>query len=159
MRETGKSVFLLISAFIVLSACAGSKGPPDPAEVQEARAATLDEEKELIRSTVTSAERADRLIALLGERDRLVSEYAETVNAHREQITALTADYDAERASFDQAIAGFNSDRARTQRRIAELVDAMKKETTSDEWDAIAKYQTKKLGARDFAYDDATGGS
>lgn len=159
MKNSAKTVFLWISVLMVLYACAGSKGPPDPAEIQEARAATLEDEREMIRSTVTSAERADNLIALLGDRDRLVFQYGETVKAYRKQITDMMADYGADRASFDQAIAMFNRDRARTQRQIAELVDAMKKETSTEEWKAIAKYQTKKLGARDFAYDDAAGGS
>jgi predicted nucleic acid-binding Zn-ribbon protein len=156
--KTGTIVALAVAALMLLPACAGRKGPPDPAKVQEKMTATLDGEKELIRSTVASAERADNLVALLDERDRLVAEHAETVSAHRERMTALMADYGAERDSFEEAISGYNKERSEAQRQIVELIDAMKKEATTEEWKALAKYQMKKLNPRELAYKQAGGG-
>ena len=157
--KTGTIVALAVAALMLLPACAGPKGPPDPAKVQEKLTATLDGENELIRTTVASAERADNLVALLDERDRLVAEYAESVRAYRERITALTADYGAERDSLDEAISGYNKERSEAQRQIVELIDAMKKETTAEEWKVVAKYQIKKLNPRELAYEQAGGGS
>ena len=157
--KTGTIVALAVAALMLLPACAGPKGPPDPAKVQEKLTATLDGEKELIRTTVASAERADNLVALLDERNRLVAELAETVRAHRERVTALMADYGAERDSFDEAILGFNKERSEAQRQIVELVDAMKKETTAEEWKVVAKYEIKQLNPRELAYKQAGGGS
>jgi predicted nucleic acid-binding Zn-ribbon protein len=122
-------------------------------------AATLEDEKELIRSTVASAERADRVITLLDERDRLVAEHTEIIRGYRERMVALNADYSATRESFEEAISGYNNKRAQSQREFAELIDAMKKETTAEEWEAIAKYQIKKLNPRQLAYGEAGGGS
>ena len=48
--KAGTTVALAVAALMLLSACAGTKGPPDPAKVQEEMTATLEEEKELIRS-------------------------------------------------------------------------------------------------------------
>jgi hypothetical protein len=42
---------------------------------------------------------------------------------------------------------------------VAELVSAMKAETTAEEWKSVAKYQVKKLNPRELAYDPAGGGS
>lgn len=158
-RNIGTTVALAVAVLMLLPACAGRKGPPDPAKVQQKMTATRDGEKELIRSTVAIAERADSLIALLDDRDRLVTEHAETVRGYREQMMALNADYGAERESFDEAIAGYNENRAESQREFVELIDAMKKEATAEEWKAIAKYQIKKLNPRDLAYKQAGGGN
>ena len=148
-----------MATLILLPACAGRKGAPDPAKVQEKMTATLDGEKELIRSTVASAERADSLIALLDERDRLVVEHVETVRGYRERMMALNADYGAGREDFEEAISGYNKERSEAQRQFVELIDAMKKEATAEEWKVVAKYQIKKLNPRELAYKQAGGGS
>ena len=144
---------------MLLPACAGRKGPPDPAKVQQKMTATRDGEKELIRSTIASAERADRLIALLDDRDRLVAEHAETVRGYREQMMAVNADYDANRSDFDRAVTAYNGDRTKWQREFVDLISAMKEEATADEWKAIAKFQLGKLNPREMAYKEAGGGS
>jgi len=148
-----------VAVLMVLPACSGRKGPPDPAKVQQKLTATLEGERELIRSKVASQERANALIALLDDRDRLVAEHAKTVADYRDRMMALNADYGAERKSFEEAIAGYNENRAESQREFVELIDAMKKEATAEEWKAIAKYQIKKLNPRDLAYKQAGGGN
>ncbi|MDH3743653.1 MAG: hypothetical protein OES47_00965 [Acidobacteriota bacterium] len=159
MRTTGAAVTLAVAALVLLPACALRKGPPDPAKVQRKMNATLEGEKALIRSTVSNSENADKLIALLADRDRLVAEQAETVGAYRDRMKALNADYSANRSDFDQAVADYNGDRMRLQGELVALIDAMKKETTADEWKAVSKYQLKKLNPREMAYKEAGGGS
>ena len=159
MRNLGATLGLAIATLMLLSGCAGLKGPPDPAKVQQKISATLNGEKELIRATVASAERADGLIALLDQRDRLVAQHADTMRRHRERMSVLNADYDAERSSFEDAIADYNNERLDTQRDLAELIEAMKREVTAEEWKAIAKYELKKLDPRELAYEPAGGGS
>ena len=158
-RSIATTAALAVATLMLLPACAGRKGPPDPAKVQQKMTATLDGEKELIRSTVASAERAESLVALLDERDRLVAEHTEIVRGYREQMMALNADYGAERESFEEAIAGYNNERMEVQREFVELIDAMKKEASAEEWKAVAKYQIKKLNPRELAYKQAGGGS
>jgi predicted nucleic acid-binding Zn-ribbon protein len=96
--------------------------------------ATLEGESELIRSTVVDEDRAEKLIGLLAERDRLVAEQTERISDYRERMRALNADYGAERVSFDEAVASYNAGRQEWQREVAELVSAMKAETTAEEW-------------------------
>ena len=121
--------------------------------------AALDGEKELIRSRVEDPERAERLVAMLDERDRLVAEHAELVRGYGERMSALNAEYGADRESFDRLVSDYNSQRMQAQRQLAELVDAMKHEATATEWKAIARYQLKKVNPRELAYDQAGGGS
>ena len=159
MRNIELTVALAVAALVLLPACAGRKGPPDPEKIQRKMTATLEGEKELIRSKVASPERANALIALLDDRDRLIAEHAKTVADYRDRMKALNADYGAERESFEEAISDYNENRAESQREFVELIDAMKKEATAEEWKAIAKYQIKKLNPRDLAYKQAGGGN
>ena len=83
---------------------------------------------------MASAERAESLVALLDERDRLVAAQAEIVRGYRERMVALNAEYGAEREKFDEATAGYNKERMEGQREFVGLIDAMKKEATAEEW-------------------------
>ena len=159
MRTTGAGVALAVAALVLLPACALRKGPPDPAKVQRKMTATLEGEKALIRSTVSNPEKADKVIALLDDRDRLVAEQAKTVADYRDRMKALNADYDADRSDFEKAVAAYNEDRAKWQSEFAILIGAMKAEATATEWKAISKYQLGKLNPREMAYKEAGGGS
>jgi len=158
-RKTPAAVAVALMALLFSPGCAQRKGPPDPAKVQQKMAATLDAERELVRSTVADTGRADRLVELLAQRDRLVAEQAERIVRYRERMLALSADYDAERADFEEAAGVYNTERREWQRQVAELLAAMKNETTAEEWKTIAKYQHKKLNPRELAYGNARGGN
>ena len=84
----------VLSAILILvrPACASRNEAPDPVKVQEEIAEYRSQELELVRSTVTDHERADRLIRLLGERDRLISDSVKEIDEDRKQISELNAD-------------------------------------------------------------------
>ena len=98
------------------------------------------------------------MIALLGKRDQLISDHVQEIIAHRKEISALNADYDAERESFDVQLKKYNKQRESAQREIVALIAAMKMETTADEWKVISKYQLKRLNPRQTGYQQASGG-
>ena len=160
MKTTVTTIAIATMALVVLvlAACASRNEAPDPAAVQEQVAEYRAEEIELIRSTVLDDDRADRLIALLGERDRLISDHVNDIIAYRKEMSALNANYDAERESFDVLLNKYNIQRESAQREIIALITAMKKETTADEWKIISKYQIKRLNPRQTAYQQAQGG-
>jgi hypothetical protein len=146
-------------SFLSLPACASRKEAPDPIKVQEEIAEYRSQELELVRSTIPDHQRADRLIQLLGERDRLISDHTQEISAYREQMSALNADYNAERQSFDRLMTGYNSQRETAQKEYVALLAAMKKETTAEEWKVISKYQLKRLNPRKLTYGQASGGN
>ena len=152
------AIAITVTVALVLAACASRKEAPDAAAVQEQIAEYRAQEIDLVRSTVLDADRAERLIALLGERDRLISDHVKEIIAHREEISALNADYNAERESFDVLLNKYNKQRESAQREIVALIAAMKKETTVDEWKVISKYQLKRLNPRQTGYRQAQGG-
>ena len=110
---------------LVLAACASRKEAPDPAAVQEQIAEYRAQEIDLVRSTVLDEDRADRLIELLGKRDRLISDHVKEIVAYRQEISALNAEYDAERDSFNVLLSRYNNQRATAQREIVALIAAM----------------------------------
>lgn len=148
-----------ILALILFSSCAGLRQPPDPAKVKAQIAEYRQQEIELVRSTVSDPVRAERLLELLGERDRLVDEHAKRVIEHRKKMALLAADYDASREEFEVLLAGFNRQRAAAQRETIDLVAAMKAATTADEWKAISRFQLKRLHPRQLVYGPAAQGS
>jgi len=152
-------VVVALAILMLLPACALQKDPPDPdierQKIADARAKELD----LVRTTVVDTERADRLIRLLGERDNFFEVQAKAINAHRERVLALNADYHAPRADFLALLNDYNSQRMAAQQDFIALAEAMKKETTADEWQIIAKYQADNLDARALTYGRITRGN
>ena len=112
-------------AVLQLPACASRKEVPDPVAVQEQITEYRAQEIDLVRSTVLDEDRADRLIELLGKRDRLISDHVKEIVAYRQEISALNAEYDAERDSFNVLLSRYNNQRATAQREIVALIAAM----------------------------------
>lgn len=165
MRTTdiATAIALTALAVFVLAACTSRDAAPDPVALQAEIAEEIAEyraiEIDLVRSTVLDADRAERFIVLLGKSDQLINDHVQEVNAHREQIAALNADYAAERASFDVLLNNYNEQRATAQREIIALIVAMKQATTADEWQVISKYQLQKLGPRQTGNRQLQGGA
>ena len=111
-----------------------------------------------MRSTVVDPDRAERLIVLLAERDRLAAQYAAQITQHREKLAALAVDYDSRREDFEAQLAAFNRQRAAAQQESIELVAAMKATTTPDEWKTISRFQLKRLEPRKLVYGAAAQG-
>ncbi len=156
---TALAAVIAALSILLLPACASRNDAPDPKMVQAEIAGYRDQEIELVRSTVADQERADRLIRLLGERDRLVSDSVKEIDAYRRQMSVLNADYNAQRESFDVLMARFNSRRATSQNEFTALISAMKSETTAGEWKIISRYQLKRLHPRTLSYGQASGGN
>ena len=143
---------LVVAGLVVVSSCATLGQAPDPDKVRAQIAAAREQEISLVRATVADPERAERLVELLHDRDRLVAEHATLLVAYRKKIAALSADYDARREDFEALLAEFNRQRAVAQKETIELVVAMKAATTADEWKTIARFQLKRLEPRKLVY-------
>lgn len=143
---------------LLLPACASPNKAPDPVKLQEEIAKYRNQELELVRKTVRDSDRADRLIQLLDERDRLMAGYVKEIGAYREQMSELNADYNADRKSLEMLIANYNSQRAAGQREFLDLIGLMKMETTPEEWRSISRFQLKRLDPRQMTYSQVTVG-
>ena len=143
---------LAILALVLLPSCASLRPSSDPARLQAQIAEYREQELALIHSTVADPDRAERLIALLAERDRLAAQYAAQITEHRETVAALAANYDSRREDFEALLADFNRRRAAAQQESIELVAAMKAATTAEEWDVISEFQLERLDLRKLSY-------
>jgi len=114
-------------------------------------ASLRDSEKELIHNTVTDKDRAERLLKLIEQQNLLEDELSKLIHRHQARMKTLNADYSAERESFVQAIKDFDNERMQKQNQFIKLVEAMRTETTAEEWQVIAKYQLKNLSPHDVA--------
>ncbi|HSM30340.1 MAG TPA: hypothetical protein VK854_06535 [Woeseiaceae bacterium] len=142
-------------AVVLLPSCAGLRQSSDPGDVRARIAEYREQETALVRATVSDSSRAERLLALLAERDRLADDYAKRIVEHRQAMAALNTDYDAKREEFEMLLARFNQQRAAAQRESIDVVAAMKETTTEDEWKKIARFQLKRLDLRQLSYGQA----
>jgi flagellar motility protein MotE (MotC chaperone) len=159
--KTVSGNFVVASALLVmllLASCATLRQPPDPVEIQAQIAEAREQEIALVRATVADPQRAERLLELLVERDRLVEEHARNVIEHREKIAVLAADYDARREDFEALLTQLNRQRTSAQKETIDLVTAMKATTTAEEWKVISRFQLKRLEPRKLVYGAAAQG-
>ena len=112
-----------------------------------------------MRVTVADPVRAERLLDLLRERDRLVEDHAGRLLAYRQKLADLTEDYDTRREDLEALLADFNRQREAAQQETIDLVAAMKEVTTADEWKTISRFQLKRLDPRKLIYGSAARGS
>ncbi len=160
MKTTLMAIAVVIAAMaiLVLAACASRTEAPDAIAVQEQIAEHRAQEIDLVRSTVLDDDRADRFITLLAKRDLIIDDHVKEIVAYRKEISALNADFDAERERFDVLLSKYNNQRKSAQREIVALIADMKKETTVDEWRIISKYQIKRVNPRQIGYSQTSGG-
>jgi len=155
-----KQVILIFFAAIALSSVFGcaSREAPTAAEIEKAISEARTEEVVLVRSTVADEGRADRVIALLQERDQVMNRYVTVLKQYSDDILQMNADYAVTRDQLEEKMTSYHADRTMLQKDFVDLIDAIKKETTADEWKSLAKYQLKKLNPRTLAYQQSTAG-
>lgn len=128
-----------------------SKPAPDPVQMRASETA-------LIQATVADPARAERLLALLEERDRLVEETTAMMKQYRRELKSLNADYDSSREIMIEMIDYYNRERAQKLLRFIELVAKMKAATSAEEWQVIAEFQLDYFNPRQMIYNRAAGG-
>ena len=134
-----KKIIVLVLLVIIAPGC--SKQAPDPAQLRA-------DETTLIQATVTDPARAERLLGLLEERDRLIEETTAMLQQYRRELKAINADYDASREIVIEMVDQYNRDRAQKQLRFIDLIAQMKAATTAAEWQVIAEFQLGNFKAR-----------
>lgn len=144
-----KKIIVLVLLAIIAQGC--SKQAPDPAQLRA-------DEATLIQATVTDPARAERLLDLLQQRDRLIEETSTMLQQYRREMNALNADYDASREVAVEMIDYYNRERAQKLLRFLELITQMKAATNAQEWKVIAGFQLDYFNPRQMVYDRTPGG-
>lgn len=145
---------LTLCCVITLSqqGCSSVSESPDPAAVRAAIAEAGEQEQQLIRSTIDDPERLESFIALVDQRDTTLRNHVAEIEQYRADFEVLNADYHATREDLDNLVARYNQQRETAQQDLVQLLGAMKRSTTQEEWRVIWNFQKKKLHPRDLAY-------
>lgn len=141
-----------VTFLLAILALGCSKEPPDQAQLSA-------NEVTLVQATITDPQRAERLLALLDERDRLIEENVAMLRQYRREMKALNADFDAQREVVVEIIDYYNRERALKQLRFIELIAQMKRTTTAEEWAVIADFQLQNFKPRQLLYQPLAGGA
>lgn len=142
----------ILIATLVCGMLACAKETPDQAQLRA-------DEITLVQATLTEPARAERLLALLAERDDLIDETVALLHQYRLEMKAINADYDASRDVVIEIIDYYNRERAKKQLRFIDLITRMKRETTATEWAVIADFQLKNFNPRKLIYRPLGGGA
>lgn len=145
-----KGLGCLLFTFFICVAVGCAKQAPDPAQLRA-------DETTLVQSTVVDDARAERLLVLLEERDRLIKETTEMLRQYRREMKVLNADYDASREVIVEMIDYYNRERAKNLLRFIELIKQMKATTNAGEWKVIAEFQLGNFNPRQLIYGRASG--
>jgi len=144
---------------LLLVGCDFSQEPLDPEKIQQQIATYREQERDMILTTVADPDRADQLLTLVAKRDELIAYSTNTINAFREKMTVLNADYRADRASFGDLVATFSVQREKAQQQFVAVIGEMKAVATPDEWREISRFQTKQLDPQQLVYGAAEEGT
>jgi len=141
------------TTLLLLLACATSgcaKQAPDAAQFRA-------DETRLVKATVVDAARAERLLALFEERDRLIEETGAMLQQYRREFKTINAEYDTSRDVHIEMVDYYNRERAQKQLRFIELITQMKAATSASEWRVIAEFQLDNFDPRRQLFGQATG--
>lgn len=152
MRSVGAMTAILAAALQLSNPFSSVPGPSDPNLVLKRLAMTKNAERDLVKRTVEDVGARDRLLALYDERDRLVEQHVAAIDAYRERMEMLDADYQAVPAAFEAAMTDFAASRTSWREEFFALLDAMKRETTAKEWKTIADFELRKFKPRELDY-------
>lgn len=139
MKRLAKSLILLLPAFALVAGCA--QVPLDPAQRRA-------DETALIRATVADPARAETLLGLIDERERLIAETRDMLRQYRREMRSINADYEASRDLVVEMIDYYNRDRALKQLAFIDLITKMKEATSAAEWAVIADFQLRNTNPR-----------
>ena len=143
-----KTTLIALVTFAVLGC---SRPAPDPVQMRASETA-------LIQATVADPARAELLLELLEERDRIIDETVAMMKQYRRELRSLNADYDSSREIMIEMIDYYNRERAQKLLRFIELIAKMKAATNAEEWRVIAEFQLDYFNPRQLIYSRSAGG-
>ncbi len=143
VKRLARALQALLPVFALLAGCA--QPPLDPAQRRA-------DETALVRATVADPARAETLLGLIDERERLIGETREMLRQYRREMRAINADYGAGRDVVVDMIDDYNRDRALKQLAFIDLVTKMKAATSAAEWAVIADFQLRNANPRKLLY-------
>jgi len=139
-RRTPQVVWWLLLALVAATGC--SSKPLTPEQQAQADLSACDAQ---IRKIVADPARADRLVALTGEFNKLGWESIGRVNEYRAKVAALNSNYDATREDFEALISKQDAVRETLLKKALALREQMAALTTDAEWEQLRSARLRAL--------------
>jgi len=136
----------LIALALGLATTAGCSSKPDLTPEQQAQADVAAYEAQ-IRRTIPEPARADQLIALTNEFQRLATESIASVRGYRAKAAALNSNYDATRQDYEALFTQQDVAREAFIRKASALRERMVAFTSDSEWEELKKARLRALDA------------
>ena len=130
-----------LSVVLFIAGCGGS-----PETVEDIERQAFDDMRAEVREIIEDPAREESVVELV---NRLQEEYAnlrKSAETRRHALRALNADYDATREQFAEFLDKYNAELESSHRAYRESHRTLVEATTAEEWDALAKSNTKSMG-------------
>jgi hypothetical protein len=137
------AILSLALAFLTAGGCSSK---PALSPEQQAQADLTAYEAEL-RKTVSDPVRADKLMALTHEFQKLLQDTVTHVSGYRAKAAALNSNYEATRADYEKLFSEQDAARETFMRKAISLRQQMAALTTDEEWAQLKKARLRALDA------------
>jgi hypothetical protein len=136
---------VLASLALTIGGCKSHETPQQQAQAQlDADVASYQEQ---IRKIVQDPARADRLVALVSDFEKLAHQAASVVRDDQAKLVALNANYNATRADFAALFRQQDADRQALLKKALGLREQMTALTTDSEWEQLKRTREQDLTA------------
>jgi len=136
----------ILGLILALATAGGCSSKPALSPEQQAQADRTAYEAEL-RKVIPDPVRADKLMALTNEFQKLLQDTVTHVSSYRAKAAALNANYDATRADYDSLFNQQDAAREAFMQKATALREQMAALTTDAEWAQLKKARLRALDA------------
>lgn len=143
---TTKTLFTFLASLVLSSlllACSSN----DPASRADDQATAFADLRAAIAETIADENRQADVLNIVGALEADVDELRALLVRRREKVRALNADYDATREEFLELSRQMEARIQASKRRAVERQQALGSAMTAEEWDSLAKVQTRAMKA------------
>jgi len=146
MFENFRYFAAALGLVFVLAVAGGCSSKPALSPEQQAQADLTEYEAEL-RKVITDPARADKLLALTNEFQKLLQDTVTHVSSYRAKAAALNSNYEATRADYQKLFSEQDAAREAFLQKATALREQMAALTTDQEWEQLKKARLRALDA------------
>ena len=133
---------MLGASAILFSACSNNPKSPEDIEAQ-----AFDDMRNEVRENIDDPGREADVLAIVDQLQIELKELRETAEQRRQELYELNADYDTTREQFAELLRQYDAELEERHSNFLKTRLEFISATTSDEWSAMVKSNTKAMAA------------
>jgi hypothetical protein len=146
MLRTFRNFAAALGLALALAITSGCSSKPALSPEQQAQVDLTEYEAEL-RKVISDPARADKLMALTNEFQKLLQDTVAHSNSYRTQVAALNSSYEATRADYEDLFKQQDTARELFLRKATAIREQMAALTTDAEWEQLRRTRQRALDA------------